>query len=93
TATSGGITATPVVVPAVPGSHHIGSICFHDAPSHYTSERNITSQHHSTSGVVSVIPLRRNHQRKDNRHRLRQTMLTDSGASVPDVTPARPCPM
>lgn len=49
TATSGGITTTPVAVPAVPGGRHIGSICLHDAPSHYTSARNTTSQHHSTT--------------------------------------------
>ncbi|MCD4290080.1 hypothetical protein KX522_07435 [Escherichia coli] len=46
TTTSEGITTTPV---AVPGSHRIGSICSHEAPSHYTSERNTTSQHHSTT--------------------------------------------
>ncbi|HDJ0981019.1 TPA: hypothetical protein PPJ34_003588 [Escherichia coli] len=49
TATSGGITTTPVAVQAVPDGHHIGSVCLHDAPSHYTSARNTTSQHHSTT--------------------------------------------
>ncbi|HAO1957199.1 TPA: hypothetical protein IHJ52_004380, partial [Escherichia coli] len=79
-ATSGGITTTPVAVQAVPDGHHIGSVCLHDAPSHYTSARNTTSQHHSTTAPQ--------HQRKDNRHTFRQTMLPDSGASVPDVTPS-----
>ncbi|END6518946.1 hypothetical protein ABMP63_002094 [Escherichia coli] len=90
TTTSEGITTTPV---AVPGSHRIGSICSHEAPSHYTSERNTTSQHHSTTAPQhqrgSVChPAQAQPPAKDNRHIFRQTMLTHSGASMPDVTPS-----